>query len=251
MRDAHPRPAVGTLAEEDRAERHDPEDGRALQEDRVGRRSSSSPTRGSTRPSRRRPRRAAAAPAGRPGSARDERQQRQAGEQPPVERDRQRVEVQRLRDRRRRCSRAPPPPGRTIDPSFPDIPAIPVDLHVMRRPAAGDDVEPAVAVEVGGHRVLAADAAVVDRVPLERQRPGFAPGFGSKTKTPGPRGAEVPALFGSRWPMISSSSPSPSRFGAPDGVAPLQRLGDHRPRPERRRRRARRRDRAVGPAGGV
>ena len=60
----------------------------------------------------------------------------------------------------------------------PVIPPVPVDPDVVRRAAAGDDVGAAVAVEVGGDEVLAADAAVVDHVPGEGQR-GRAPGFGS------------------------------------------------------------------------
>ena len=88
--------------------------------------------------------------------------------------------------------------------------AIPVDLHVVRGPAAGDDVGAAVAVEVGGESVLAGHAAVVDGVPVEGER--VRAGLGVEHEDPGPRGPAVPGLFGSRWPMISSSSPSPSRL---------------------------------------
>src|SRR5271157_4681284 len=46
---------------------------------------------------------------------------------------------------------------------------------------------------------------------------GYVPGLGSKTKTPGPRAPGVAGLFGSRWPMISSSSLSLSRLAHQNG----------------------------------
>src|SRR4051794_26035261 len=67
---------------------------------------------------------------------------------------------------------------------FPPTPPVPIDLDVMRGPAAGDDLGPAVAVEVGGHQVLGGDAAVVDDVLGELHRSG--PGTGIVHRDAGP-----------------------------------------------------------------
>src|SRR4051812_42308056 len=49
------------------------------------------------------------------------------------------------------------------------IPPVPVDADVVGGSAAGDDVGTAVAVEVGGHAVLAPHAAILDDVSVEGQ----------------------------------------------------------------------------------
>ena len=52
---------------------------------------------------------------------------------------------------------------------------IPVNLDVVRRTAAGNDVHATIAVQVGRQGIFTGHAAVVDRVAVkgERDRPGF------------------------------------------------------------------------------
>ena len=102
----------------------------------------------------------------------------------------------------------------------------------MRGTAAGDDVHAAVAVQVGRQGIFAGHAAVVDRMPVERER-AVAAGLRSNTKTPGPLGPIAPGLFGSRWPTINSSSPSASRSAHQTAWPHCTRLGDHLAAPER------------------
>src|SRR5688572_11898022 len=102
---------------------------------------------------------------------------------------------------------------------------IPIDLHVMRRPADGHDVGPAVAVQVARHQILNGDAARIDDLP----RP----------------------LAGSRVAWVVNPDAALRRFAgivadadhqlvilvavevrARDGMAPLQIFVEHRAGPE-------------------
>ena len=105
------------------------------------------------------------------------------------------------------------------------LPAIPVDFHVMGCAAAGDDIREAVAIQVGGEGVFAGHAAIVDGVPLEGERLSSR-AWDRKRRRQVLVGTGTPGLLGSALTDDQLVVVVAVEVGRPDGVAPLQWLGD-------------------------
>src|SRR5262249_37570810 len=115
---------------------------------------------------------------------------------------------------------APPPnPLPETERGNKSLPLIPVYPHVLGRPADGDDVRLAVAVQVGHGQVLDRDAPVVKDHPL----PLLADGVGALVNAHA-------ALLGERVPLRrivanaddETVTTTAIQVGTPDGMAPAE-----------------------------